>query len=438
MPYELGRALLLSEAVTPAALARALFIVATEGAPLPRVLVAFNFITPEKLEEELARAEAPSVQNVVPVQELVDALPPGLCSRLLALPIRIDAFTGTVDVAVADARDPHAPQEIGFFLKAPIRIVRAPLAALERALDRSTAPHALAARNLTSLGRSGPQAGLGETPRSIYKTHRVQRTVKETPAWGTPVPRSSPSQSGVHRSFGGMHEAQESDLPPVLQTGRKPRPTLQDLPPAPAPPPPRRSRPSSPVLAHALLSNEPVDARVSSAPLLSARADSWVPPPPALPFPEPSRVLAAMRNALDRDEVLHALLTGVRVVARKVALFVVKRDAFIGWRCTPEFGEEADLRKIRISNTLPSALSNAAASGRYLGPIYNNEAHAPLLQVMGKSTRDVAITAVRLKGQSTMLVLADELGDTALGTKRIDELARAAGDALTRILKRAR
>jgi DUF971 family protein len=87
---------------------------------------------------------------------------------------------------------------------------------------------------------------------------------------------------------------------------------------------------------------------------------------------------------------------------------------------------------------LPSALSNAAASGRYLGPIYNNEAHAPLLQVMGKSTRDVAITSVRLKGQSTLLILADELGDTALGTKRIDELARAAGDALTRIVKRAR
>ncbi|WP_394837394.1 hypothetical protein LVJ94_10845 [Pendulispora rubella] len=425
MPYELGRALLLSEAVTPAALARALFVVATEGAPLPRVLVALNFITPEKLDEELARADAPAVQNVVPVQDLVDALPPGLCSRLLALPIRIDARTGTVDVAVADARDPHAAHEIGFFLKAPIRIVRAPFAALERALDRSTAPHALAARSMTPI----------EAPRSIYKAHKVQRSVKETPAWGTPVPRSSPSsQSGVHRSFGGMHGAQESDLPPVLQTGL----SGLALPPTPPPPPARRSRPSWPVLAHALLSNEPADARTSSAPLLSARADSWVPPPPALPFPEPSRVLAAMRNAADRDEVLQALLTGVRVVARKVALFVVKRDAFIGWCCTPEFGDEAELRKIRISNNLPSALSNAAAAGRYLGPIYNNEAHAPLLQVMGKASRDVAMTAVRLKGQSTLVVIADELGDTALGTKRIDELARAAGDALTRIVKRAR
>jgi len=420
VPYELGRALLLSEAVTPAALARALFVVATEGAALPRVLVALNFITPEKLDEELARAEAPTVQNVVPVQELIDALPPGLCGRLLALPIRIDARTGTVDVAVPDAHDTHAAQEIGFFLKAPIRIVRAPLAALERALDRSTeTPHALAApviRNGPQTGASGP----GETPRSIYKARKVERSVKETPAWGTPVPRSSPSQSGVHRSFGGMHEPRESDLPLVLQT--------------------QHVGHASPMLAHALLSNEAVDTvpRPSTAPLLSARADSWVPPPPALPFPEPSRVLAAMRAALDRDDVLQALLTGVRVVARKVALFVVKRDAFIGWRCTPEFGDEAELRKVRISNALPSALSNAAASGRYLGPIYNNEAHAPLLRVMGKSTRDVAMTAVRLKGQSTLVIVADELGDTALGTKRIDELARAAGDALARILKRTR
>ena len=423
MPYDLGRALLLSEAVTPEALARALYVVATEGVPLPRVLVALNFITPERLDEELARSEAPTVQNVAPVQDLVDTLPNGLCSRLLALPIRVDPRTGTVDVAVADARDPHGAHEIGFFLKAPVRIVRAPLAALERALDRSTAPldvHAIAAAN-----SSAPDA---EASKSIWVVQRTvaQEAFKETPAWGTPVPRPSPVKSAVHASYGMLPETPDSDLPPVLQ--------------ALAPAPPRRTLPSSPV-AHALLAGEALETsqrRPSYGSLLSGRADSWTPPPPALPFPEPSRILSTMRNALDRDEVLHALLTGVRVVARKVALLVVKRDAFVGWRCTPEFGEEAELRKIRIAVALPSALANAATAGRYLGPIYNSEAHAPLLQVMGKATPDVAMTAVRLKGQATMLVVADELGDTALGTKRIDELARAAGDALTRILKRAR
>ena len=37
-----------------------------------------------------------------------------------------------------------------------------------------------------------------------------------------------------------------------------------------------------------------------------------------------------------------------------------------------------------------------------------------------------------------VLVVADELGDTMLATKRIEEIARAAGDALLRILRSRR
>ncbi|WP_394822386.1 hypothetical protein [Pendulispora albinea] len=421
MPYELGRALLLSEAVTPAALARALYVVATEGIPLPRVLVALGFITPERLDDELARTDAPVVHTLVPVPSLLDALPSGLCSRLLALPIRMDPRTGTVDVAVADTRDPHGANEIGFFLKAPVRMVRAPLAMLERALDRSTAPpamHALAAP-------PHPNAH-ADAPRSIWA---VQRRIKETPAWGTPVPRPAPMLANPVSPFGVNAEPIESDLPPVLRV----------IPQSPGPAE-RRSRPSYP-MAHALLANDTMATsgrRASFLPTQTARPDSWIPDEPTLPFPDPSRIIATMRSALDRDEVLHALLMGTRAVARKVALFVVKRDAFVGWRCTPEFGDESELRKIRIASNLPSTLATAAAAGRYLGPLYRTEAHAPLLQVMGNTTRDIAMSVVRLRGQATMLVVADELGDTALGTQRIDELARIAGEALTRILKRAR
>ena len=77
-------------------------------------------------------------------------------------------------------------------------------------------------------------------------------------------------------------------------------------------------------------------------------------------------------------------------------------------------------------------------AGHYLGPIYKSEAHAPLLAIMGRATNDVAVTAVRVKGHPTTLLVADELGDTALGTQRMEELARGAGDALARIMRRAR
>ena len=98
MTFELARALLNAEAIAPVPLAKALFTVATEGVPLPRALVALGIMTEERLEEELARVDVPKVQSVVGVSELMELLPAGLCSRLLALPIRKDPRTGTVDL----------------------------------------------------------------------------------------------------------------------------------------------------------------------------------------------------------------------------------------------------------------------------------------------------------------------------------------------------
>ena len=80
------------------------------------------------------------MRHIAPVPSLVDRLPPGLCDRLLALPVRRDARTGTVDVAVVDARDPHPAEEIGHWLKAPVRVVRTSIASMESALLRLGSP----------------------------------------------------------------------------------------------------------------------------------------------------------------------------------------------------------------------------------------------------------------------------------------------------------
>jgi hypothetical protein len=57
---------------------------------------------------------------------------------------------------------------------------------------------------------------------------------------------------------------------------------------------------------------------------------------------------------------------------------------------------------------------------------------------MGSATRDVAVVPVRVSGKPTLLVLADDLGDTMIATKRLEELAAAAGDALNRIVRERR
>ena len=61
-------------------------------------------------------------------------------------------------------------------------------------------------------------------------------------------------------------------------------------------------------------------------------------------------------------------------------------------------------------------------------------AHAPLLALMGRSSADVAAIAVRAGGRPALVLLADELEDTLVGTRFLDELAKAVGEALSRLL----
>jgi hypothetical protein len=51
---------------------------------------------------------------------------------------------------------------------------------------------------------------------------------------------------------------------------------------------------------------------------------------------------------------------------------------------------------------------------------------------------EVALVAVRVDGKPVALVVADELGDSLVATRRMQEIARAAGGALARLLREKR
>ena len=178
---------------------------------------------------------------------------------------------------------------------------------------------------------------------------------------------------------------------------------------------------------------------------------SFIPGPPPLPgtgafnayaaqipFADIGGILAALRAAGARDEVLELVLTGARIVARKVALFVVKRGGYLGWACTPEFGDRAAVQSILVPLESASVFEEAVRDGLYLGPVRHDEVHAALLHVMRGASRDVAVVPIRVAGKTAVVILADELGDTMLATRRLEELARAAGDAFGRIVRMRR
>ncbi len=180
----------------------------------------------------------------------------------------------------------------------------------------------------------------------------------------------------------------------------------------------------------------PPATSLSATQAAQARASGSPPKGATLSFPPPdaTHVIASLKTAPDRDAVLGYVLAGARVVARRAAIFVAKRGEFVGWSCTPEFAAQSALDGLTIPQDAPTVLNWAANEGTYLGPL-DPSAHGPLLSVMTSATRDVTAVPVRVSGKTALVIVADELGDTMIATKRLEEIARAAGEALLRVLR---
>ena len=418
MTFELGRALLISGAVSVDSLAQALFIVVTRGMPLPRALIEVGAIGERRLSEELARADVPVLRHVRPVPELMSQLPDGICLRLAAAPVRKDALTGTVDVAVLDANDRHAAHEIGYHLHAPVRVVRASLEALRDALE-------LYPGGVRSLA---PPMG---APAQPHQTPNAETLIWGTPAvhpddgfaGNAPIPLSRRAEAlrmtgawedddaGAGAPFALKQPRTKSD--PVFEL-RRTASVAPRFRPSSGPPPPA------------------FPLRTSLAPKVPMSPNA-----PSPPFADAGTFLSSLKGATDRDAVVGTVLLAVRAVARKAGVLVARKDALVGWACNPELGDEAAFKRIMISLATPSLLTTVLGGGVYLGPLLGAVA-APFLQVMKSTTEDFAIAAVRVSGRPALVIVADELGDTLVATQRIEELARGAGEALERILRSKR
>jgi hypothetical protein len=471
----LARALLLADAVTPEALAEALVLAATQGTSLPRGLIGAHAIDGARLEQFFETyhegAGAPLLVRVTPLRELAASLPPGLCERLQAVPVRRDPLTGTVDVAVVDARDAHASREVAHFLKAPVRTVRTSLGAMEAALVQV---HAERVRGVRALAPLMGLAGAFEAPTSTPSTPEVEVAIpltrRNTQSMGAavPVPRAA------------APELRSAELQPEIRIGVMPEgepvidlrkrklaapatvrgpftaeaPPLPPPPPAPAPAPvpapapapaPALARPAPAPAAAPTLA--PTPPRAPSPSHTPAHAPSRAPPartptnPPPRPAALDSRlVLAEMATATDRDQILDLLITGARVVARQVAVLAVRKDALTGWACSPEFANRDAMRGVKLPNTAPTILHEALDHvGARLARLPKDERHAPLLAVMDSAPPyEVALVAVHAVGKPVAILLAHDLDDSRESSDRIAELARGAGAALERLLRERR
>ncbi len=426
MTFELGRALLISGAVSVDSLAQALFIVVTRGMPLPRALLEVGAIGERRLSEELARSDVPVLRHVRPVAELMANLPDGICLRLAAVPVRRDPMTGTVDVAVLDASDQHAAQEIGHHLHAPVRVVRASLDAIRDALElypggvRALAPP----MGAPAPPPPTPPPGAGRGAATLIWGNPAGVDDPSDPG-NTPIPLSRRADT-VRVTGGWEDDGIPADAPFNLHPPRPEHEPIFELRRSSIGAPPARFKPSSgpPPPAFPLL--VPLAPRVPTAPNA-----------PIPPFADAATFLSGLSSATNRDAIIQHVLRGVRAVARKAGVLVVRKDSLVGWSCTPELGTLEEFKAIKFSLETPSLLTTVLGGGLYLGPLLGAVA-APFLQVMKSTTEDVVFASARVSGRPALVIVADELGDTLLATQRIEELARAAGEALERILRERR
>jgi hypothetical protein len=174
--------------------------------------------------------------------------------------------------------------------------------------------------------------------------------------------------------------------------------------------------------------------QAGAAPARGEASSSPTRPPGPPTFADLTEVFGALDVVRTRDDVVRVTLQGLRLLARRVAVFAIKRGAFHGYACNAEFGDERALRELAIPMDQPSLLATATATSVYLGPVPGTPTHAPLLDIMENPSLDVAAVAVRVGGRPVMVLVADDLGNTLRGTRSMDELARVAGDALARTL----
>ncbi len=461
MTFALARSLLLADAVTPTALAEALFLSATRGTSLVRTLLAARAIDTLRLEQMLERGEAPYMRHIAPVPSLVDRLPPGLCDRLLAIPVRHDPRTGTVDVAVVDARDSHPAEEIGHWLKAPVRIVRTSIASMESALLRLGGPAPaepdLGLRSLAPpIWSPPPSPSFPPPPRSpvaseLLRTPMYGSRAFDAGSMGGIGGANAARGTGGRASPGTDREAEDPDLaipltrrellaleavveraivaigPPAIERERRRGDTdpILDL---------KRLKPSRPHLEEAEGPEPTVRGPFPPAAALATPSLAAAPEAPV------ASVVDSMREARDRDPILDLLVAGTRSFAERAAVFAVRRDSLAGWTGSNEIAERADLRAVRLLNSMPTVFHQAVErESARLARIPMDAAHTPLLAVMrSPPAGQVVIAAVLADGKAIAVIFADGLAEPALAIERIGTLARAAGESLGRLLREKR
>jgi len=356
------------------------------------------------LEQELSRATLPLVRRVHPKIELCTLLPVGMCERLLALPVRQEAITRTVDVAAVDPFDSHIQQEFSFHLDAPVRMLRASLTDIVAALDGMHTGGAFAAGVSEMLGvqrERTPRHGSDPPPPALLAEAEVEAEPAPPPALAPPPASAPPRPSAGPRQISAAPRTAAGTAPGVGALGRA---SVVD-----------HDERGEPVIDLARPKPEASEALTRSR---LREAD----------LVQVERQLAQTKSPDDVVELLveHACPEGSTLV------FSVKVD---GYAARSSSFEVQGLRDVSLPRGRPNVFQAALESGHYLGKLPETLVHALIRDLLAERLGpEVYVAPVLVTGRASLMLLSTGFERSFAATRRIDRLVTAAGDALERLV----
>jgi hypothetical protein len=140
--------------------------------------------------------------------------------------------------------------------------------------------------------------------------------------------------------------------------------------------------------------------------------------------------LSELTVAREPDDVVDALVLGMSPLCREVAVVSVKGDHFKPRARADAEGNAEHFTAPDLHASTSPWLTRARDEGQYLGPA---EPEEPSL--FRWSAREVSATCITVAGRSALLLCTSGFINAFEVTRRSDHLARAASDALSRILR---
>jgi hypothetical protein len=385
---ELAQRLVVDEALPRRVVEAALLHHAKERLPFVLSLLELYPHHAAALERELALMSGEAVDDVSADPHLMARLPLGLCSRLLGFPIGVTSSTGVVDVLVVDPLDQHTLGEFGYHLAAPVRLVRG--------------RHEHVLREVAAL-----EGELG--PRTARQDHRRMNEPAALSAPPIPLTRVAGAESELHPG------TTRGVAPPfaVGQVGAVRR--------TPAPEAPEAEQ------------DEDEDDQIVPPEVV---ADAETPPPSsrislfAATSDELQSSLSDLAVAETPDDVVDALVVGLGRLAKEVWVFSVRSGRFKSRARTDLLNRPRHDTSIELPSGT-HALSQALELGQYLGPMPDEGSE---LGFLGEHYDELCVSRVDVMEHPTLVLVAGGFLSAYDVSLRSDHLARAASDALARIV----